>query len=234
MLTGARASAVSANVAGRIAKSPAAGRGQEARALLSEDAHRGARAVATPAWAWGRLRHRVTSRLAEKHLTPAAKDAIAEQLEPGESLADASLWADPEVPVDHRRAGVLWSSGTTFHMVDGRRFQRSQPASVRRHRSIEHGICASVRRHRRATNWPVQDSFSARAKLRVCLSPACGPMLSRQSTVAPFPRSLFEFLAFRGFDFGGSEEPNPTTAVNSAAAREGGNVAPHLTLVEGR
>jgi len=50
--------------------------------------------TATPAWAWGRLGHRVISRLAERHLTPQAKAAIAELLEPGESLADASLWAD--------------------------------------------------------------------------------------------------------------------------------------------
>jgi len=49
---------------------------------------------ATSAWAWGRLGHRVISRLAERHLTPPAKAAIAELLEPGESLADASLWAD--------------------------------------------------------------------------------------------------------------------------------------------
>jgi nuclease S1 len=48
----------------------------------------------TPAWAWGRLGHRVISRLAEKNLTPAANAAIAELLEPGESLADASTWAD--------------------------------------------------------------------------------------------------------------------------------------------
>jgi hypothetical protein len=47
-----------------------------------------------PALAWGRLGHRVISRLAELHLTPQAKAAIAELLEPGESLADASLWAD--------------------------------------------------------------------------------------------------------------------------------------------
>jgi hypothetical protein len=46
------------------------------------------------AQAWGRLGHCVISRLAEKQLTPAAKSAIAELLEPGESLADASLWAD--------------------------------------------------------------------------------------------------------------------------------------------
>jgi nuclease S1 len=50
--------------------------------------------IATPVWAWGRLGHRVISRLAEKRLASAAKAAIAQLLEPGESLADASLWAD--------------------------------------------------------------------------------------------------------------------------------------------
>jgi nuclease S1 len=48
----------------------------------------------TSAWAWGRLGHRVISRIAEQNLTPKAKVAIAELLAPGESLADASLWAD--------------------------------------------------------------------------------------------------------------------------------------------
>jgi hypothetical protein len=48
----------------------------------------------TPAWAWGRLGHR----LAERHLTPKGEAAIAALLEPGESLADASTWAD-----EHKR-----------------------------------------------------------------------------------------------------------------------------------
>jgi nuclease S1 len=48
----------------------------------------------TPAWAWGRLGHRVISRLALEHMTPAAKAGVAALLEHGESLADASLWAD--------------------------------------------------------------------------------------------------------------------------------------------
>jgi hypothetical protein len=48
--------------------------------------------AATPVWAWGRLGHRVISRIAEKHLTPKAKAAIVGLLEPGESLADASTW----------------------------------------------------------------------------------------------------------------------------------------------
>jgi len=50
--------------------------------------------TATPAWAWGRLGHRVIARLAERHMTPDAKAAVAALLSPGESLADASLWAD--------------------------------------------------------------------------------------------------------------------------------------------
>jgi nuclease S1 len=52
----------------------------------------------TPAWAWGRLGHRVISRLAEAHMTPEAKAAVKALLAEGESLADASLWAD-----EHRR-----------------------------------------------------------------------------------------------------------------------------------
>jgi nuclease S1 len=49
---------------------------------------------AEPTYAWGRLGHRIISRLAEKRLTPRAKVAIAKLLDPGESLADASTWAD--------------------------------------------------------------------------------------------------------------------------------------------
>ena len=50
--------------------------------------------VTTPAWAWGRLGHRVISKFAEKKLTPKAKAAIAALLDEGESIADASTWAD--------------------------------------------------------------------------------------------------------------------------------------------
>jgi hypothetical protein len=48
----------------------------------------------SPAWAWGRLGHRVISRLAEQHLSEKAKVGIAGLLAEGESLADASTWAD--------------------------------------------------------------------------------------------------------------------------------------------
>jgi hypothetical protein len=39
--------------------------------------------LATPAWAWERLGHRVISRLAERHLSPGAPAGIAELLESG-------------------------------------------------------------------------------------------------------------------------------------------------------
>src|SRR5271166_2910726 len=50
--------------------------------------------MSAPAWAWGPLGHRVISRIAEKKLNPKAKAAIAELLDEGESIADASTWAD--------------------------------------------------------------------------------------------------------------------------------------------
>jgi hypothetical protein len=51
-----------------------------------------------PAWAWGRTGNRVIARLAERHLTDQARAEIRALLEPGESLADCSTWAD-----EHRR-----------------------------------------------------------------------------------------------------------------------------------
>lgn len=53
---------------------------------------------ARPAWAWGRMGHRVAGQLAESRLSATARQAVRELLEPGETLADASLWAD-----EHKR-----------------------------------------------------------------------------------------------------------------------------------
>ncbi len=47
-----------------------------------------------PALAWGRMGHRASARLAESRLSPQARAIIRDLLEPGESLADASTWAD--------------------------------------------------------------------------------------------------------------------------------------------
>jgi nuclease S1 len=52
--------------------------------------------MATPAWAWGRIGHRLTARIAEKHLNAKAKAAVAALLGEGESIADASTWADEQ------------------------------------------------------------------------------------------------------------------------------------------
>jgi len=63
-----------------------------------------------PAWGWGRLGHRVAGRIAEDRLTPAARQAVRGLLEPGESLADVSSWAD-DYRRDHRET-------STWHYVN--------------------------------------------------------------------------------------------------------------------
>ena len=62
---------------------------------------------ATPVRAWGRLGHRVIARIAEGRLSPEAKRAIKAPLPEGESLADASTWAD-----EHRREMPKTRPGT--------------------------------------------------------------------------------------------------------------------------
>jgi hypothetical protein len=66
--------------------------------------------LAGPASAWGRLGHRVAGKVAEDRLTPAARAAVQALLEPGESLADVSTWAD-----EHRRDHPETS---TWHYVN--------------------------------------------------------------------------------------------------------------------
>ena len=44
--------------------------------------------------AWGRLAHRASAKLAESRIAPHTRAMIRDLLEPGESLADASTWAD--------------------------------------------------------------------------------------------------------------------------------------------
>ncbi|WP_165228674.1 S1/P1 nuclease [Aquisphaera insulae] len=45
-------------------------------------------------YGWGRNAHRAATRVAESRLTPEARAAVRSLLEPGESLVDASTWAD--------------------------------------------------------------------------------------------------------------------------------------------
>ncbi len=61
---------------------------------------------ARDACAWGRTAHRIVSIVAEKRLTNSARSTVRDLLEPDETLADASLWAD-----DHRheiRGSAAW------------------------------------------------------------------------------------------------------------------------------
>jgi hypothetical protein len=53
---------------------------------------------ARDAGAWGTIAHRAASTVAESRLTPRARAKVRELLEPDETLAAASLWAD-----EHRR-----------------------------------------------------------------------------------------------------------------------------------
>jgi hypothetical protein len=46
------------------------------------------------AMAWGRMAHRASAKLADSRLSPQARAVLRELLLPGESLADASTWAD--------------------------------------------------------------------------------------------------------------------------------------------
>ena len=84
---------------------------------------------ARPAHAWGRLGHRVISRLAKKHMTEKARDALAELLDPNETIADASTWADDipwyspktapwhyvDVPLDEPGYDAKWSADDPKH-----------------------------------------------------------------------------------------------------------------------
>src|SRR5262249_4648172 len=63
-----------------------------------------------PVWAWGRLGQRLTARLAERHPNAKAKVAVEALLDPGETLADASTWADEQK--GHVRGSAPW------HYVD--------------------------------------------------------------------------------------------------------------------
>lgn len=50
--------------------------------------------LTAPAWSWGREGHSLIGVIAERHLNPEARAAVAQLLEPGESLASIGSWAD--------------------------------------------------------------------------------------------------------------------------------------------
>jgi hypothetical protein len=90
-------------------------------------------------------------------------------------------------------------------------------------------------KHRtRATTWPAESALSARQAPGLAEFCLRAEAFSAIHGGAMSTHSLFAFLEFRRFEFRGIEEPNPTAGVNSAAAREGGNVAPRLTPVEAK
>ena len=121
--------------------------------------------VPTSAWACGRVGHRVISRLPEHRLTPRAKAAIAELLEPGESLADASLWADEnredstktapwhyvDVPLDEPRydrkfSGDVSSKGCVVEKINEFKLTVKDPGRVGRGSTVRPTVSDSLRR----------------------------------------------------------------------------------------
>jgi hypothetical protein len=80
--------------------------------------------TAPPVWAWGRLGHRVIARMAERHMTAKAKEAVKALLAEGESLADCSTWADiresapwhyVDVPLDEPKYDARFSAPDAKH-----------------------------------------------------------------------------------------------------------------------
>lgn len=67
-------------------------------------------ALASAAWGWGRVGHAITGAIAERHLTPDARAAVAQLLEPGETLASIGSWAD-EVRGERRET-------STWHYIN--------------------------------------------------------------------------------------------------------------------
>jgi hypothetical protein len=65
----------------------------------------------TSAMAWGQNGHRIVGRIAENHLTPEARQAVAELIGP-ESLAQVSTWAD-EIKSDR-----AWRHANPWHYIN--------------------------------------------------------------------------------------------------------------------
>ncbi len=63
------------------------------------------------AHAWGQNGHRITSEIAERNLTPAAREGLKKILPAGESLAEISTWAD------HIRSDPSWDFIQIWHYI---------------------------------------------------------------------------------------------------------------------
>ena len=112
------------------------------------------------------------SRNAKKHLTEKARDAIAELLDPGETIADASTWADEhrtqlpktapwhyvDVPLDQPAYGSRWSADDPKHgcVVDKINEFKATPGSGWRWCSTRCSGLNSSRCRRNGVGWPLR------------------------------------------------------------------------------
>ena len=99
--------------------------------------------TASPAFAWGPQGHRVIARVADGRLTPAAKAAIRDLLNEGDTLADIADWADSE------GYDVVPGSGP-WHFVN---VPISAPATIRV--TAKGTTCVVGRSSTSAGSWPI-------------------------------------------------------------------------------
>ena len=125
-----------------------------------------------PRLAWGRMGHRASARLAESRLSPRARAIIRDLLEPGESLADASTWAD------ENSREIPGSAGWHFVNVPiSAATLRSPRLPAQRMRGLEdrrlpRDLARSPRPTRRGGGWRcVSSSISSRTFTSRCTSP---------------------------------------------------------------
>lgn len=75
--------------------------------------------LASPAaWSWGRTGHELIGEIAARHLSPAAIEAVAGLLEPGETLASVGPWAD-EIRAQRRETGPWHFINLPVHQARG-------------------------------------------------------------------------------------------------------------------
>lgn len=63
-------------------------------------------AAGLPAYGWGKEGHRIIAEIAERHLKPGTRQAVASLLQPGETLQSIASWADDIRP--QRQATSTW------------------------------------------------------------------------------------------------------------------------------
>lgn len=68
--------------------------------------------LAEPGFGWGSEGHRIVAEIAWRHLETGSREAVRRLLAPGETLAEASIWAD------RVRSDPRWEATAPFHYIN--------------------------------------------------------------------------------------------------------------------